>query len=312
VSRALLALTLALAALFAPTAARAGTVPVTIRFAEFAPNIVDVLPGETVDWQNVSERTHTVTADDGLFASGELGPEVHFSQAFDQLGVHIYHCTIHPFMVGEIDVRPVTLDALPPVAVPLGLRVTFTGRTADTAHPVRVERIAGAEASAIASVAPARDGSWSAVITAASSGDYRAASSGGISETRHLFVSDRRIAVHATHRGIAVTVTPPLPYGRLVLEQDLRDRFGWWPLRRARLDYLSQASFRVTPPARVRVALVADDGWTPLTTSTVVQLGHPRASGGHPQTDGHPHHVPRLRSKSALTRASIRSPARRS
>lgn len=79
--------------------------------------------------------------------------------------------------------------------------------------------------------------------------------------------------MHSTRRGIAVTVKPALPYARVLVEQDLRERFGWWPTRSARLDYVSQASFRMQRPARVRVVLVDKDGWTALATSTVVTLG---------------------------------------
>ncbi|HEU4976964.1 MAG TPA: hypothetical protein VFT50_17885, partial [Baekduia sp.] len=55
-----------------------------------------------------------------------------------------------------------------------------------------------------------------------------------------------------------------------------RERFGWWPVRRARLDYLSEAQLRVRHGGRVRVVLVGRDGWTPLATSPVLRL---RAAG---------------------------------
>jgi plastocyanin len=45
---------------------------VMIPFAAFAPSQIDILPGETVTWMNMSERGHTVTADDGSFDSGVL------------------------------------------------------------------------------------------------------------------------------------------------------------------------------------------------------------------------------------------------
>jgi hypothetical protein len=70
-----------------------------------------------------------------------------------------------------------------------------------------------------------------------------------------------------------VTVTPALPYAQIVLQQDLLERFGWWPVMRAQLDYVSKATFAVMRPARVRVALLDKDGWTPLVTSQVLQLG---------------------------------------
>jgi hypothetical protein len=59
-----------------------------------------------------------------------------------------------------------------------------------------------------------------------------------------------------------------------MLQADLHERFGWWPIARSRLDYLSQARLRVRRPARLRALLVAKDGWTPLATSPVLVLGH--------------------------------------
>jgi len=67
------------------------------------------LPGDTVQWSNPSVRTHTVTADDGSFDSGELPSGSGFAHAFDAPGIYTYHCTIHAGMFGEVDVRRVTL-----------------------------------------------------------------------------------------------------------------------------------------------------------------------------------------------------------
>jgi len=58
----------------------------------------------------------------------------------------------------------------------------------------------------------------------------------------------------------------------LLLQRDTRERFGWFPVQRKRLDYLSRAAFRVSRPATVRVALVDKDGWTPLALSPPLHL----------------------------------------
>ena len=257
-----------------PAAAEADTVPVSIQFAAFGPDQLDVLPGETVEWTNISERRHTVNADDESFASGDLFGGDKFTREFDEVGTYPYHCTVHAGMTGEIDVRRVTLGPLPVAPIPLGEKVEFEGRTADPGEPVRIERSSGASFETIATATPAADGTWSVLATAPATGDYRAASSIGASESRRLLVSDRKITVRATRTGISVTVTPALPYGRIVLQQDLLERFGWWPVKRTRLDYVSEASFRVMRPARVRVALLDTDGWTPVVTSKELQLGH--------------------------------------
>lgn len=252
--------------------------PVNIQFQAFAPDRIDLLPGETVEWTNNSERRHTVTADDGSFDSGDLFGDDRFDHQFGAVGAYQYHCTVHIGMTGEVDVRRVILDPLATAPVPAGQRVEFTGRSADPGAPVGIERDTGAGFRTEATATPGADGRWSASVTAAATGDYRAAAGADTSETRRLLVSDRRIRVRVTRQGIEATVTPPDPNARVVLQLDLRERFGWWPAAHGRLDYLSRADFRVQRPARVRVALVDKDGWTPLATSPVLRLrAHRRA-----------------------------------
>jgi plastocyanin len=280
------ALLLGLAALALPSSAAAATYGVNAQFQDFGPSTLDILPGESVIWTDVSERNHTVTADDESFDS-ELAPGDTFTHEFDTAGVFAYHCRIHAGMVGEVHVEPVILGALPTAPIPAGDQVEFEGRTAEPGQPVRIERSTGGAFQTIASAAPAADGSWKTSIAAQSTGDYRAAVDAGVSATRHLIVSDRKVLVRATPRGIAVTVTPALPYARVVVQQDLRERFGWWGEKSARLDYVSQASFRIARPARVRVVLVDKNGWTALATSAVVTLGHVRHSHPMPQMPMH-------------------------
>ena len=272
-----------------PAGAAAATQSVNAEFDTFSPSHLDVLPGETVTWTNVSPRAHTVTSDTALFDAGELLPGATFAQRLDAAGAYAYHCTIHPGMAGAVDVSRVILGPLPTAVVPFGERVVVSGRTADPARPVSVQRSSDAGAAAFATVAsatPSADGSWSTTVTAEATGDYRAASGGDVSQARRLLVSSRRVRLRATRGGVAVTVTPSAPYARIMLQLDLPERFGWWPVARTRLDYLSQASFHVQRPARVRALLVAKDGWTPLATSSVVVLGKARAT---PMGEMHPH-----------------------
>jgi plastocyanin len=271
------ALVAALVALVLPASSSAATFTVAAQFQDFGPGQLDILPGETVEWNNVSERTHTITADDGAFDSGDFTPGSKFDVSFANAGAFAYHCTKHAGMTGEIDVRPVILDTLPTAAIPAGDQVEFEGRVADASQAVRIERSTAGDFQTIATVQPGADGSWKTSLAAQTTGDYRAAVDGGVSGTRRLLVSDRKLLVRATKRGLSVTVTPALPYARIVLQQDLRERFGWWTTKRARLDYVSQASFAVGRPARVRVVLVDKDGWTALATSAVLTLGHQKA-----------------------------------
>ncbi|MEA2194692.1 MAG: hypothetical protein QOG42_1126 [Solirubrobacteraceae bacterium] len=282
-------------ALTAAPAAAAEPVSVSVQFAVFGPGQVDVLPGESVVWENVSERRHTVNADDGSFDSGDLLGGDTFTHRFDAVGAYPYHCTVHAGMVGEVDVRRVTLGPLPVAQIPAGTPVAFAGRTADPDTPVRIERADGDAVTTIATATPAADGTWSTTVAATQTGDYRAASGDAASGERRLLVSTRRIRLRATPRGVVVSVTPSLPYGRVVLQQDLRERFGWWPAQRANLDYVSQATFRVARPAVVRVVLVDADGWTAVATSPVLRLAGARRATRRVAPHGPAHRAPPAR-----------------
>jgi plastocyanin len=281
----LLVPTAALLLALAP-AARAATTPVQVQFSAFGPGTVDVLPGETVEWENVSERRHTVTADNGAFDSGDIFSGQRFSHTFDAGGTYAYHCTVHDGMIGTVDVQPVTMGPLPTAAVPAGDPVTIDGRTADPGQPVRIERGDDGNFKTVATAQPAADGSWRTSLRAEITGDLRAANDAGASTPKRLLVSDRKVTIRATRRGIAVAVTPALPYARIVVEHVSRERFGWWPALRTRLDYVSRASIKLRRPARVRVSLIDRDGWTALATSRVLALGR-RAPAAAPE----PHHV---------------------
>jgi plastocyanin len=256
----------------ATAAAPARAADINVLFQQFAPGAADVLPGETVTWTNISERTHTVTADDGSYDT-ELASGATFAVAAPTApGTYLYHCRIHAGMTGELDVWRVILAPLPTAPVPAGQPVELSGRTADAQAPVAIEADLGAGFHTVATAQPSPDGTWKATVPAQTTGDYRAVAGLDTSETRRLVVLDRRVDIHATKRGIHVTVTPALPYGRLLLERLTRERFGWYPVVHRRLDYLSRADFRIRRPATVRVSIVDKDGWTPLATSRALHL----------------------------------------
>ncbi len=78
---------------------------VTIKDFEFGPATVTVTVGGTVTWTNNGPSTHTVTADDGSFNSGDLTVGKTFSQTFNTAGTFSYHCSIHPFMTATVVVQ---------------------------------------------------------------------------------------------------------------------------------------------------------------------------------------------------------------
>ena len=77
----------------------------TISDFQFSPASVTVNVGGTVTWTNNGPSTHTVTADDGSFDSGNLNAGKTFSHTFQTAGTFSYHCTIHPFMKAEVVVQ---------------------------------------------------------------------------------------------------------------------------------------------------------------------------------------------------------------
>jgi plastocyanin len=70
----------------------------------FGPQNLGAKVGESVTWTNEDGATHTVTADDGAFDSGNLAGGKTFSFAFDEAGTFAYHCNIHRSMTGKVTV----------------------------------------------------------------------------------------------------------------------------------------------------------------------------------------------------------------
>lgn len=77
---------------------------VVIQDLAFNPSSITVPAGMEVVWENQDGVTHTVTSDDGLFDSGDLGGGETFSYTFDEAGTYEYGCTIHTSMEGEVEV----------------------------------------------------------------------------------------------------------------------------------------------------------------------------------------------------------------
>ncbi len=60
-----------------------------------SPQRVTIQKGATVVWINQEADTHTVTADDGKFDSGDLDLGGMFSFTFNEAGTFPYYCEIH-------------------------------------------------------------------------------------------------------------------------------------------------------------------------------------------------------------------------
>src|SRR5439155_3875537 len=116
---------MALAAMAAASMGGEGTtVAIPGRF--YAPQYVTVLVGQPVAWRNDDATEHTVTSPDAGFDSGRVGTGATFSFTFDQPGVYAYHCTIHRYMKGTVEVDTLALHP-PPAPTPVGDPATLDG-----------------------------------------------------------------------------------------------------------------------------------------------------------------------------------------
>lgn len=68
----------------------------------FAPARIKVAVGTTITWTNVDDAPHSVTFDGGLKDSGVFQRGGTFSYTFTTPGSYTYHCSVHPYMVGEV------------------------------------------------------------------------------------------------------------------------------------------------------------------------------------------------------------------
>jgi len=71
----------------------------------FTPGTITVTAGTMVTWSNNDNMTHTVTADDDSFDSGNIGVGSSFTKTFSVVGTYTYHCSIHPSMTGTVMVK---------------------------------------------------------------------------------------------------------------------------------------------------------------------------------------------------------------
>jgi plastocyanin len=91
----------------APTTAAGtsgGSIAATIQNFAFHPATATTKVRQKVAWKNTDKIAHTVTADNGSFDSGDLNPGASFSSAFAKSGTVKYHCSIHTFMHGTVQV----------------------------------------------------------------------------------------------------------------------------------------------------------------------------------------------------------------
>ncbi|MHA4809476.1 cupredoxin domain-containing protein [Flavitalea flava] len=78
---------------------------VSISNFSFSSANLQISAGSTVTWTNNDNTTHTVTADDASFTSGDLAHGSTFSHTFTSAVVFHYHCKYHSMMKAVVTVQ---------------------------------------------------------------------------------------------------------------------------------------------------------------------------------------------------------------
>ena len=71
----------------------------------FNPSGLTVAVGDKVTWTNSDSASHTATADDATFDSGNLANGGSYSHTFTTVGTIAYHCDLHTSMTATITVE---------------------------------------------------------------------------------------------------------------------------------------------------------------------------------------------------------------
>ena len=78
---------------------------VTMQSMSFSKASLTIKKGTTVTWVNNDNITHTVTADDNSFNSGDITAGKSFARTFNTTGTFPYHCIYHSMMKATIIVN---------------------------------------------------------------------------------------------------------------------------------------------------------------------------------------------------------------
>jgi len=76
----------------------------------YIPSQIVIEKGKQVIWVNEDSAFHSITsgfydAPTDLFDSGHLDPFESYTLTFNKTGIYDYHCTLHPWMEGQVIVE---------------------------------------------------------------------------------------------------------------------------------------------------------------------------------------------------------------
>jgi plastocyanin len=247
--------------------AEAPTRAVTMPGKAYDPSHLDILVGTTVTWKNDDSINHTVTADGDAFASGYLPPGGSFSFTFAQQGHFAFHCTIHKFMRGEVDVFGLVLTG-PEGTVSAGRRVVFAGLA-----PMGTASVALRGPGGDVVVKPRPDGSFAVRTAIGEPGSYRAVAGALVSPAVRIHVTPMVRAAVAGER-IRATAKPGRPGATALLQAYDREHFAWKTVAHGMLDRTSRIALPVPGGiGRARVVVVGTRGWADGVSQPLVLRG---------------------------------------
>jgi len=247
--------------------AEAPTRTVTMPGKAYDPSHLTVLTGTTVTWKNEDSINHTVTADGDAFASGYVPPGGSFAFTFAQQGRYAFHCTIHKFMRGEVDVFGLVLTG-PEGAVGAGGRVVFAGLA-----PAGTASVALRGPHGDVVVKPRPDGSFAVRTAVAEPGSYRAVAGALVSPTVRVQVRPTVRVFRAGGR-LRATVRPGRQGATALLQAYDREHFAWKTVARGTLDRASRITLHAPGGVgRARVLVVGSRGWADGVSQPLVLRG---------------------------------------
>lgn len=239
---------LATSALAAPASMPMSSHPpdqtVTIPGRSYDPAQLIAVSRQTISWHNLDSTSHTVTADNSSFDSGPIPPGGSFSWTATSPGSYAYHCSIHHFMHGEIDVYELALAGpAHPVATGSSFRLRGLAQTAGTEVQLVNQNTGATIATAISST----DGSFTFTLTADTPALYRATAGMAVSPPYTLNLAARPTLTLENHAGdryrLSATTAPPQPGAVAALQHYVPELFAWRTLQEQRLDAHSHATF---------------------------------------------------------------------
>ena len=261
---------LATAAMAMPGPAPAVGNEVSIPGRYFAPVDLHVLVGTNVTWRNGDSALHSVTANDGSFASDRLPPGGTYAHTFTAQGTFRYFCRVHRNMRGVIEVSALGLTG-PTDPVRAGGQATLVALAAPGTPLLQLER----DGAVVDTAVPDAEGHASFTVTADKPAHYRIRAG----EETSAIVSVRVapiITVSATRRGrtvhVRATIAPAQAGARVVLGDYVRERFDYLPLREGLVGSDSAVvwDLRTTRRLRLRVRLMKPVGGFSMADSAPV------------------------------------------